>query len=168
MITATEQQRRDSTNPQTFPALCAAILMLVCIAVAAQAQSGRSVRRQEPAGTPAEDDGNTQTPSDKSSTKPPKDFTFIVTKYVQSPTVAVETSTAFSSFVERLSKSSAVEVVTVGRETTRKEAIDRAKLEEKENSYVVWLRVEVDTMDTELAAASIPLNPSCLLVSYTV
>lgn len=167
MLTATGQHNMDSKTLQTFPALlCAALLILVCFVLAAPAQSGR--KQRESRSTPVEVT-TTPAPPDQPSAAPSRPtFTFIVTKYVQSPTVGVETSIAFSSFVERLSQSRAVEVVPVGKEVTRKEAIDRAKSEARESAYVIWLRIEVDTIDMEMTTAGSPLNPSCLLVSYTV
>ena len=165
MSTATKQQKRGSKNAQTRLALRAALLMLMCVVVA-QAQSGRNAGRQPPAGTPTED-STPPRPVASPTKRTPPEVTFIVTKYVQSTTVTVETTTAFNSFVERLKQSPAVEVISVPADVTRKEAIDRAKHNEQ-NAYVVWLRIEVDTADTELATAGAPINPGCLNINYTV
>lgn len=165
MSTATKQQKRGSKNPQTRLALRAVLLMLMCLVVA-QAQSGRSAGRQPPTSTPADDPAPPR-PEASPTKRTPPEITFIVAKYVQSATVTVETAIAFKSFVERLKQSPAVEVINVPTDVTRREAIDRAKHNEQ-NAYIVWLRVEVDTPDTELATAGAPINPGCLNVSYTV
>jgi hypothetical protein len=169
MPTTIKSQRRESKRTERLLALfCAALSVLMCVAVA-EAQSGRTVRRNPSSpNPPTENPTPTPTPVNTSTTPPRREFTFNVARYVQGPTVAVESSIAFNSFVERLGKSLAVEVVPVHKDMTRKEAIDRAKSEESENAYVVWLRLEVDTPDMERADAGMPLNPGCLYVSYTV
>lgn len=169
MLTAIGMQRAASKYPQTFPVHRAFLLLLLCV-VAAHAQSGRSgVRKPAPSPRTVETAPTPPPPQPNPSTPPVRPaFTLIVGRYVQSPTVTVETSIAFNSFIERLKRSASIEVVPIGKEMTRKEAIERSKSEESENTYVVWLRMEVDTSDTELTTAGIPLNPGCLLVSYTV
>lgn len=167
MPTTIKPQRRESKKRESLLALCAALSMLMCVAVA-EGQSGRTVRRNPSPSPPAENPTPTPTPVNTSTTPARREFTFNVARYVQGPTVTVESSLAFNSFIERLGKSLAVEVVPVRKDMTRKEAIERAKSEESENAYVVWLRVEIDTPDMERADAGMPLNPGCLYVSYTV
>src|ERR1051325_443424 len=168
MPTTIRSQRRESKRTKSLLALfCAALSVLMCVAVA-EAQSGRTVRRNPSPSPPAENPTPTPTPVNTSATQARREFTFTVGRYVQGPTITVESSLAFNSFVERLGKSLAVEVVPVHKDMTRKEAIDRAKSAESENAYVVWLRLEVDTPDMERADAGMPLNPGCLYVSYTV
>ena len=165
MPIAIRRQRSSIKNSSSaLTPLFVSLLMLVCL-VATQAQSGRNAGRRNPTSAPASD-STPAPPRSSSSATPHQKISFIVARYIQSPNVSAETLFAFNGFVKRLSDSSAVEVVPVQTDMTRKQAIDRAKSEE--SAYVVWLRVEVDTADTEIAAAGAPINPGCLLVSYTV
>ena len=185
MPTSIRPRSRYAKAAKADLALCVALLMLLGVAATiTQAQSGRGgAGRKRPAESkppesPTSESGS-ESSSDSSSdstptqtqtasnTRPRPDYTFIVSRYVQSPNIMVETTLAFNSFIERLRRSPAVEVIPVPTDMTRKEAIERAKQKEQ-NAYVVWLRVDVDTPDTERAIAGAPINPSCLLISYTV
>jgi len=165
MAIAAGPQRSGMRNSSALKFLFVLPLMTVCL-IAAQAQSGRSTGHRNPSSVPAADPtppAQTQRPSNAA---PSQKLSFIVTKYVQGPNVTIETSTAFNSFVRRLSDSTSVEVTTLQTDMTRKQGIDRAKSEE--SAYVVWLRMEVDTVDTERAIAGAPINPGCVFLSYTV
>src|SRR5207253_10310250 len=164
MPIANSRQRTGMRNSSVLPPLFIVMLMLVC-AFAAQSQSGRNAGHRSSSSAPASDSAQTKPQSHSNATTHQK-ISFIVTKYVQSPNVTIETSTAFNGFVKRLSDSSSVEVIPVQTDVTRKQAIDRAKSEE--SAYVVWLRTEVDAIDTEVVTAGAPINPGCVLVSYTV
>src|ERR1051325_2186209 len=92
MPTTIRSQRRESKRTKSLLALfCAALSVLMCVAVA-EAQSGRTVRRNPAPRPPAETPTPTPTPVNTSATQARREFTFTVGRYVQGPTITVESS----------------------------------------------------------------------------
>ncbi|HMF55219.1 MAG TPA: hypothetical protein VK619_02555 [Pyrinomonadaceae bacterium] len=162
--------RRRATLSET----CMGTLLFFCVslaalafAFAAHAQSGRSIRRPTAEPSPsAQPSAQPQaSPQRSEHTSPRPAATFIVAKFVQSTSLTIETRLAFDGFVERLKQSGNVEVQVAPTDMSRGEAMDRARAESE--AYVIWLRTEVDTADSERASIA-TINSGCVLVSYTV
>lgn len=139
--------------------------VLFAFAPSASAQAGRAVRKPsaEPRPTAQPPASAAEQPRANSSTHPAA--IFIVTKMVEHSALMVETRIAFEGFVERLKQSAEVEVREVSTDVTRGDAVGRAKAESE--AYVIWLRMEIDAVDSENASVS-RFNPGCVYVTYTV
>jgi hypothetical protein len=148
----------------------AVLLLYTLIALTAcglaEAQSGRRSKQgqqqQQPApAPPAESESK---PATTTPTTPRQHI--IVVKNVPSANVSFWTSMAYRSFVERLKESSSLDVVE-GKEMNRKEAIELAKKQEGEESYVVWLQLEMDVYNGDTEGVGIgSINPGCLYINY--
>jgi hypothetical protein len=125
------------------------ILLTVALVSAAQAQPNN------PPKSPPQ-------PATTNSTAPK--IKLLITQYIPSTNISVRTGEVLRSLMERLKESSGLEV-TLGKELNRKEAIERAKAEQE--TYVVWLQLEVDAADTERATIG-QVNPDSLIVNYVV
>lgn len=141
--------------------------VLFAFALSARAQSGRAVRKPSaeprPTAQPSASAEPSQQPHANSSAHPAA--IFIVTKLVERAALMVETRIAFEGFVARLKQSGEVEVREVATDVTRGDAVERAKAEHE--AYVIWLRMEVDAVDSENASV-MTVNPGCVLLAYTV
>jgi cytoskeletal protein RodZ len=148
---------------------CLLALLFGCVSLAftfaARAQAGRAVRRPTQSPSPSAQPSPQSSPQPSAHSSAHPEVTFIVARFVQSPSLTIETRIAFNGFVERLKQSSEVEVQAAQTEMSRGEAIERAKTERE--AYVIWLRTEVDTADSENASV-VTINPGCVLVTYTV
>src|SRR5215213_2107890 len=148
-----------------------AVLLLYTLIVLAAcgltpAQSGRKSKQPVPPPAPPSESESESRPAATTTTPVTPRQHLIVVKNVPSVNVSTWTSMAYRSFGERLRESPSLDVVE-GKEMNRKEAIELAKKQEGEESYVVWLQMEidVDTGDTE-AASITSLNPGCLYINY--
>jgi hypothetical protein len=144
------------------------LLLYTLIALAAcglvQAQSGRRSKQPSAPAPPVESESESKPVAKPTPTTPRQHI--IVVKNVPSANVSFWTGMAYRSFVERLKESPSLEVVE-GKEMNRKEAIELAKKQEGEDSYVVWLQLEVDVNNGDTESASITsINPGCLYINY--
>jgi hypothetical protein len=143
-----------------------ALIVALASCAATPAQSGRRSKSQQPQPPPAPP-AESESHSGPTDTKPaPPTMHIIVTKSVPSANVALWTSMAYRSFVDRLKDSPGLDVVE-GKEMNRKQAIELAKSKEGEETYVAWLQMEVDveTGDTERTSIA-SINPGCLFINY--
>ncbi len=150
----------------------AVLLLYISIAVIAcgvtQAQSGRKSKKDSPSPTqqpaPSAESESQSRPTETKSATPR--FHLVVVKRIPSTNLGFWTGRAYRSFVERLRESADVEVIE-GKEMNRKEASTLAKSKEGEDTYVVWLEMEVDvnTGDEESARVT-TINPGCLFIKY--
>ena len=126
------------------------------------AQSGRRVRKPEPAPVPTPEATPAPTPAEKA--KPA--FTFIVglDKYGDFSRVSLnDYSGVLRSCAQRLNESRAVEADTESRDMSRAAAIQKAKGEKE--AYVVWLQLRSNTTSARTGTQDDPNN---VYIEYAV
>lgn len=146
--------------------LYASIAVIAC-GVVTQAQSGRKSKKEStplPQPAPSVESESSARPTRTKSAAPLIHIT--VVKSIPSTNLAFWTGRAYRGFIERLRESADVELIE-GKEMNRKEAINLAKSKEGDDTYVVWLELEVDvnTGDEESARVT-TINPGCLFIKY--
>lgn len=164
--------------PGRFLSLLLGALFILAAASAINAQSGRKIPKRQPnsdpplsapseppVAPPAEPRPTEQKPADQSNKEA---IPVLVAKYkpnINSSTIY--TNLVIDGFMARMASVKAVKAQAGNRELNRKQASDAAKA--SANTYVVWIELLVDTVDTEHAQSSIGyVNPNYLYVDYVV
>jgi hypothetical protein len=140
----------------------AIVLLLNC--AAGLAQSGRRVRKPEPAQVSTPEPEPSPTPN-ASSEKPKPRFTFLVglnrhEAFANLPLYAHDS--VLGSLVDRLHDSPVVQVSGTQSDMTRGDAVQKAKAEKEE--YVILLQLELDTMSSNTQNSSTP----DMVIEYSV
>ena len=160
---------------------CSICLLFVLVGENTPAQSGRKMtkpnskpeiqttvvvegdKEKSPPSSQSKDNTSTETKTSKTEQKLTP---FLVSSDIIPANVFVRLGWVVKACQQRLEQSPETQVAS-GGELRRKDAIVRAK-DEKE-TYVVWLKLDIDATDTENPAVSIgPIGERLLMVQYIV
>lgn len=157
---STAMPKRYSVS-SAFAVILSVALVTVC-ALGILAQSGRRVRKPEPAPVPIPEATPLSTPP-LAKEKPA--FTFIVglEKYSDFSRASLsDYSGVLRSCAQRLNESRAVRADTESRDQSRAAAIQKAKAEKE--AYIVWLQLRSNTTSARTGGD----DPNNLYIEYTV
>ncbi|HEX8183437.1 MAG TPA: hypothetical protein VF747_01760 [Blastocatellia bacterium] len=158
-------QRKSFLSIQRFFVIAFCALLVLTAASFVEAQSGRRIPKKPSSPDPlppAQSEPPVQSPEPK-DTKP--QTSILVVKYLPHiNTSNIYSDAVMSGCLKRLQESPMVKV-RPGKDMNRKEASDYAKA--SEDTYVVWIQLEVDIADTDRASIG-GVNPFSLYVDYVV
>ena len=139
-----------------------ALTLLAICALAIVAQSGRRVRKSEPA-VPVPTPEATPTPTLAAKPAPTLTFIVAVEKFGEVSRVSLYTySAVLRSCADRLNASSSVKADTSSHDMSRADAVRQAKAEKE--AYVVWLQLRANNY----GRPSVYDDPNNVYVQYTV
>ncbi|HVG37840.1 MAG TPA: hypothetical protein VM870_01060 [Pyrinomonadaceae bacterium] len=161
------------TVPFNFRLLCRLAIGVLCLLATlnldAAAQSGRRSTKQEPPPSPVQTAPVEPAPPRPASKPAAPTMPLIVgfnrmsSSFDMTPTYVQEY--VYEACVARLRKSGAISL-SPGGDMSRKEAVDRAKLQK--DAYVVWFEVAVNSYERGATDASLRGGDSRLFIDYYV